>query len=116
MVSLIEGWTDKVGHSCIHNGKLLFDGDLSELVDRFSALKTISVTLNTSAVDLRQYGEVLSQDGLNVKLRVPKSATPQITARILAEQRVDDLSVEDPPIEDVIEKVFDLKSAEGGAI
>ncbi len=100
----------------IHNGKLLFDGDLSELVGRFSALKTISVTLNSSAVDLRQYGEVLIQDGLTVKLRVPKSTTPQITARILAEQSVEDLSVEDPPIEDVIEKVFDLKSAEGGSI
>ena len=99
----------------IHQGKLLFDGNLGELVDRFSALKTISVTLNSSAVDLRQYGEVLIQDGLNVKLRVPKSATPQITARILAEQRVEDLSVEDPPIEDVIEKIFDLKSAEGDA-
>jgi ABC-2 type transport system ATP-binding protein len=99
----------------IHNGKLLFDGDLSELMDRFSALKTISVTLNTAVVDLRQYGEVLSQDGLNVKLRVPKSATPQVTARILAEQRVEDLSVENPPIEDVIEKIFDLKSAEGDA-
>jgi ABC-type uncharacterized transport system ATPase subunit len=36
-----------------------------------------------------------------------------VTARILAEQQVDDLTVEDPPIEDVIEKVFNLKSADG---
>jgi len=100
----------------IHQGRLLFDGNLGELVDRFSALKTISVTLNSSAVDMRQYGEVFSQDGLHVKLRVPKSSTPQITARILAEQRVEDLSVEDPPIEDVIEKVFNLKSAQGDAV
>ena len=64
---------------------------------------------------MKQYGDVINQDGLNVKLRVPKSSTPQITARILAEQRVDDLSVEAPPIEDVIEKIFDLNSAEGDA-
>jgi ABC-2 type transport system ATP-binding protein len=99
----------------IHQGKLLFDGNLDELVARFSALKTISVTLNSSAVDLNQYGEVFSQDGLEIKLRVPKSATPQITARILAEQNVEDLTVEDPPIEDVIEKIFDLQSAQGEA-
>jgi ABC-2 type transport system ATP-binding protein len=99
----------------IHNGKLLFDGALDKLVERFSALKTISVTLNSCAVNMNQYGDVFSQDGLHMKLRVPKSATPQITARILAEQNVEDLSVEDPPIEDVIEKIFDLKSAEGEA-
>jgi ABC-2 type transport system ATP-binding protein len=97
----------------IHNGKLLFDGALDELVNRFSALKTISVTLNNGVVDLAQYGDVVNQDGLNVKLRVPKAATPQVTARILAEQSVEDLTVENPPIEDVIEKIFGLKSAEG---
>ena len=96
----------------IHNGTLLFDGELSELVERFSAFKTIRVTLKDSA-DLSRYGELLGRDGVNVTLRVPKAATAQVTARILAEQQVDDLPVEDPPIDDVIEKVFSLQSAQG---
>ena len=96
----------------IHNGTLLFDGELSELVERFSAFKTIRVTLKDSA-DLSRYGELLGRDGVNVTLRVPKAATAQVTARILAEQQVDDLTVEDPPIDDVIEKVFSLQSAQG---
>ena len=100
----------------IHNGKLLFDGDLSVLMDRFSAFKTIGVTTNSSAVNWRQYGEVLDQAIGRVTIRIPREKTPEVTARILAEQRVDDLTVEDPPIEDVIEKVFDLKSAEGEAV
>ena len=41
----------------------------------------------------------------------PKPRPPQVTARLLAEQSVDDLTVEDPPIEDVIEQVF-VKPAE----
>lgn len=97
----------------IHNGKLLFDGDLSALVDRFSAFKTIGVTLANGFGSFSQYGEVLNQDAGHVTLRIPREKTPEVTARILAEQRVDDLTVEDPPIEDVIGKVFDLQSAEG---
>ena len=39
-------------------------------------------------------------------LQVPKSETSQATAKLLAEHEVSDLTVEDPPIEDVIEQVF----------
>jgi ABC-2 type transport system ATP-binding protein len=96
----------------IHNGKLLFDGDLSALLDRFSAFKTIGVTLASGFGSFSQYGEVLNQDAGHVTLRIPRGKTSEVTARILAEQKVDDLTVEDPPIEDVIEKVFAVKSAE----
>jgi len=99
----------------IHNGTLLFDGGLSQLVERFSAFKTIRVSLKDGKNDLSQYGEVLNQDGASVTLRVPKSESSRVTARILAEQQVDDLTVEDPPVDDVIEKVFSQKSAQGEA-
>ena len=39
-------------------------------------------------------------------LRVPKSETARVTAQLLAELPVEDLTVEDPPLEDVIERVF----------
>ena len=96
----------------IHHGRLLFDGDLTGLVERFSAFKTIGVTLENGGADLSGYGDVLEQQGSLVKLRVPKAQTPQVTARLLAELQVDDLTVEDPPIEDVIEQVFSLKAPE----
>jgi ABC-2 type transport system ATP-binding protein len=96
----------------IHNGKLLFDGDLATLLERFSAFKTIGVTLANGFGTFSHYGEVLNQDAGHVTLRIPREKTPEVTARILAEQQVDDLTVEDPPIEDVIEKVFARKSAE----
>ena len=37
---------------------------------------------------------------------MPKAETSRVTARLLAEEEVLDLNVEDPPIEDVIELVF----------
>jgi ABC-2 type transport system ATP-binding protein len=46
-----------------------------------------------------------------VQLRVPKSETSRVTARLLADYPVQDLTIEDPPIEDVIERVFALEAA-----
>lgn len=96
----------------IHHGKILFDGELNRLVEQFSALKTLGVTLKNGKADLSIYGEILSQEGSRVILRIPKSEISLMTARILAEQEVDDLTVEDPPIEDVIETVFATRDSE----
>jgi ABC-2 type transport system ATP-binding protein len=90
----------------IHHGKLLYDGELSGLVERFSAYKTVGVTLQTAAVDLSKYGQVISQDGSRFTLRVPKADTSQVTSHMLADLPVDDLTVEDPPVEDAIEQIF----------
>jgi len=95
----------------IHHGRIMFDGNLSALSDRFAAYKTIEVALADGTADLGSYGDVLERDGDRVKLRVPKADTPRIAARLLSEQQVVDLTIEDPPIEDVIELVF----AEGSA-
>jgi ABC-2 type transport system ATP-binding protein len=75
----------------IHHGRLLFDGQLAALAESFAAYKTIEAVL---------------ADGERVTLRVPKAETSRATAQLLAEHDVSDLTVEDPPIEDVIEQVF----------
>jgi ABC-2 type transport system ATP-binding protein len=93
----------------IHHGCILYDGGLAGLVDRFSAYKTIGVTLDAPA-DLSGYGEVMSQAEGRVTLRVPKADTSRATARLLADLPVEDLTIEDPPIEDVIERVFALEA------
>ena len=90
----------------IHHGRILFDGPLARLGDRFAAWKTIDVELENGVADLSGYGEVVESDEGRVKLRVARGETARVTARLLAEQEVIDLTVEDPPIEDVIEMVF----------
>jgi len=91
----------------IHRGRLLFDGDLSALVQRFTSHKTIVVQLRDCLNDLHSYGEVVSCEDGSVTLRVPKGDTARVTERLLADLRVIDLTVEDPPIEEVIERVFE---------
>lgn len=90
----------------IHHGRLLFDGNLSALVSRFTAHKTVQVQLDRSGLDLSGYGEVLSDDEGRYTLRVPKDEAARLTARLLADLPVIDLLVEEPPIEEVIERVF----------
>ncbi len=97
----------------IHHGRILFDGPLTALSDRFAAYKTIGVVVQDNTVDLGQYGELIHRDGDRVTLRVPKADTSRVTARILTEQQVLDLTIEDPAIEDVIELAFaDVGGAE----
>jgi len=90
----------------IHHGKILFDGPLARLGEEFEAFKTLTVEVTDQTADLSNYGDVLDREEGRVKLRVPKAETARVTARLLAERDVADLTVEDPPIEDVIELVF----------
>jgi ABC-2 type transport system ATP-binding protein len=90
----------------IHHGRLLFDGELSILVQKFTEYKTIVLQVGDCQADLRSYGEVESCEDGRFTLRVPKAKTAQVTARLLTDLPVIDLLVEDPPIEEVIEHVF----------
>jgi ABC-2 type transport system ATP-binding protein len=93
----------------IHHGRIRYDGPLTALAARFAAHKELRLVLGEPA-ELSRYGEVVDRDGDQVTLRVPRERTPEVTARLLAEQTILDLTVEDPPIEDVIDLVF----AQGG--
>ena len=90
----------------IHHGRILYDGPLTGLADQFAAYKTIGVALENGDADLSRYGEVIHMEGDWITLRVPRSETSAVTSRLLADEQVLDLNVEDPPIEDVIELVF----------
>jgi ABC-2 type transport system ATP-binding protein len=90
----------------IHHGKPLFDGDLAKLVQKFTEHKTIVVQIGDCQSNLASYGEVVSCEDGRFTLRVPKAETARVTERILADLPVIDLLVEDPPIEEVIERVF----------
>jgi len=90
----------------IHHGKLLFDGELAALLQRFTSHKTIVVQVGECQADLASYGEVKSCEDGRYTLRVPKADTALVTEKLLAELPVIDLLVEDPPIDEVIEQVF----------
>jgi len=90
----------------VHNGYLLFDGPLTDLRDRFSSYKKITVEHECGDVDLKSYGAVVGTEEGRITLRVPKSETAQVTGRLLSEQRIKDLTVEESSIDEVIEQAF----------
>jgi len=99
----------------IHHGRILFDGELATLAADFGADKTIGVTLKEGAgdgIDFAPYGEVLGTEDGKVTIRVGKGHAPEVAARLLRDLPVADLTIEDPPIEDVIESVFAGATAE----
>jgi ABC-2 type transport system ATP-binding protein len=92
----------------IHHGQLKYDGGLNDLSRRIAPYKLLGVVLkDCTACDLSAYGTpVPSETDGKVMLQVKAEDTPSVTARLLAEQPVQDLTIEDPPIEDVIERAF----------
>ena len=98
----------------IDTGRLLFDGSLRALADRFRARQTVTVTLADPVADapdqlsaqMSGYGEVVQAEGGRIVLLVERERTSAVAGRILTEHRVDDLTIEDPSIEDVIERAF----------
>ncbi|MCX6019632.1 MAG: ATP-binding cassette domain-containing protein [Chloroflexi bacterium] len=92
----------------IHHGRLKYDGSISELAQRIAPFKLIRMAIDPEARgDLSVYGALLpSDDEGKVVLQVSASDVPAVTARLLAEQRVQDLTIEDTPLEDVIERAF----------
>ena len=90
----------------IHHGQILFDGDLAKLVDQFTAYKTVSLKFAEPAADLSAYGEVVSQSTVGATLRVEKTEAAQVTSDLLKNLAITDLTVEDPSIEEVIDRVF----------
>jgi ABC-2 type transport system ATP-binding protein len=107
----------------IHHGRLLYDGELDALAARFATHKTIGLRLDDGApVDatreaLSRYGEVLDGDGdaAMLHVRIDRAEAPRVASQLLAALPVVDLTIEDPPIEDVIEQVFAVARAESDA-
>jgi ABC-2 type transport system ATP-binding protein len=97
----------------IHHGAILFDGELRALSDRFTSHKTINIALADPSVALDGYGKVVAREGDRVTLRVSKEETSLVAAKLLNEQPVSDVTIEDQPIEDVIEQVFASRQALG---
>ena len=96
----------------IHHGRILFDGALADLATRFNATKTIGVTLKDGTgrpVGLRRGHVVRRRAGSLLRVAAGRRAA-RSTTRLLRDLPVADLTIEDPPIEDVIERVF----ADGG--
>ncbi|MEM9815081.1 MAG: ATP-binding cassette domain-containing protein [Cyanobacteria bacterium P01_D01_bin.6] len=92
----------------IYQGELIYDGGLDGLLNRFAPYREVKVELaqDADATKLAQYGEVETLAGCTASLIVQRADLTATVSRILADLPVQDLTVTDPPIEEVIGRVF----------
>ncbi len=96
----------------IHQGKLLYDGGLNQMALKLAPFKLVRVTLDQSRhgfdplAELPAGAEVMEQENGQLVLRVRRAEAPGLTAHLLQTLPVTDLTVEDPPLEAVIDQVY----------
>ena len=92
----------------IDHGTVFYDGSLEDLASKDSGETLIQLQLGSDAVsdDLAKFGTVVSVDGNTACLSVARVEVPAALAGILATFQVQTLSVEEPPLEDVIRRLF----------
>ncbi|GBC98138.1 ABC transporter ATP-binding protein NatA [bacterium HR17] len=92
----------------INHGRLIYDGDLTALLHRYGQKKVLQVVLDDSVPVsvLERWGEVVACHDRRVTLRVPREATSAVAAELLAAVPVRDLTIEEPPIEEIIAALF----------
>ena len=92
----------------INRGRLLYDGALEALVARIARTKRLELVLGDGVTReaLAAFGTVLDFDFPNAVLEVPREEAAATSARLLAAVSVADLSIADPPIEEIIRRAF----------
>ena len=107
----------------INAGQIVFDGDLAAIVQRYALDKVITATFSeTTPVEaLAGLGTITCNEPFRATLRVPRAQATSVAAELLARFPVQDLNVEEPPVEDVIRQLFgdaasDVAAAREGAV
>jgi len=95
----------------IDHGKIVFDGPLATVIDRFSDAKVITVYLRSAYQQpipplLNKLGEIIKVEPAKITLKVKKDRVIDTCKQILDELPVHDIDIEDVPVEDIIRKLF----------
>jgi ABC-2 type transport system ATP-binding protein len=92
----------------IAQGQIQYDGSLNGIVDSFSGDKIVTLQLatGTSSEGLERFGKLEKVTLPRVSFRCPRTDVSKTLAEVLNNYTVEDLSVEDPPLEETISKLF----------
>lgn len=97
----------------IDHGRIFFDGQLSDVLDRFADFKLLTIqcaqTASLSAAELQACGEVVEQDPLSLKLKVKRERVVAVCKTLLDRLPVTDIDIQEVPIEDIIRQIFARK-------
>ncbi|MGV3485310.1 MAG: ABC transporter ATP-binding protein [Planctomycetaceae bacterium] len=92
----------------VAGGLVQYDGSLAGIIDKFSGNKIVTLQFGSDdrPSDLSRLGTILETNWPKVRISIARSEIPRILAGALRDYAVEDVSVEDPPLEDVIADLF----------
>jgi ABC-2 type transport system ATP-binding protein len=101
----------------INHGRVVYDGALEDLADQFGREKLVRIEFAEGAQveDLGRYGMETRREGPEIELKVDRAQVGEVLASILDRYAVVDLSVQDPPLEQVIARVFEQSREASGS-
>jgi ABC-2 type transport system ATP-binding protein len=93
----------------IDHGKLIYDGDLRAMIARLAPYKVLKLLLRSPVTceALSPYGQVVDCNGLRAVIRVPRETATRAAAQLLGAVDVDDVTIEEPPVEEIVSDLFD---------
>lgn len=92
----------------INEGKILYDGLLEKIVERYAPYKLIKVDFEkeVSLAELESFGRVEQFFGNQAQIQIKKNEVAKIASKLLSDFKIADLTIEDPPIEGIIREIF----------
>jgi ABC-2 type transport system ATP-binding protein len=100
----------------ITHGRLVYDGSLAQIGDQFGQTKIVKLQFSgeTTPEGLEVFGDVTERAGPSASLKVERSRVTEVLEAILARHTVLDMSVQDPPLDQMIARVFEQGQAVSG--
>ena len=94
----------------IDKGKISFDGRLDEIIDRFADFKILTISWQTGAsfpaVDFSRYGDLIDNSPHRIQLKVKRDRVIAVCKELLDKVPVNDIDIQEVPIEEVIRQIF----------
>lgn len=96
----------------IDKGKIIYDGQLEKIVNKFASYKIIKVDFDKtpSKEKLEHIGQIKEFNDFHAKIYVPREETVKRAMHLLQDFNIKDFVVEELPIEDIIRHIFDSKA------
>jgi ABC-2 type transport system ATP-binding protein len=116
-VMLTSHYMDDVVALCprvivIDGGNIIHDGDLRKLVKSMIPDKRVSFSGAVGDDVLARMGKVVAKDGARTTVEVPEDKLREAVGHLLGGEGITDFAIEDPPLEDVMRKLFKTKVKE----
>lgn len=112
-IILTSHYMDDVKELCkrviiIDRGQILFDGQLKHIIDKYARNKLLTLVFNqeVNRSELEKFGQIKTFELPTVKLVVERKRAAHKAADLLEQFEIEDVTIEEPPIEAIIREVF----------